>query len=828
MKRQVFKTVCFLSLLFLGSFFLLPSNANIIPKFEETVPSSSSQREYAAEQGAYESSQEKPLFSGSQESDSPQYAPAEVLVKFEEGVDPQKVLDAAGIQARSVGRIHPIEPAVKEFRKTYELKRDSKGWYSFYGKQYEEVEDIPDEELFDEAYEGMGSVEQSLYRSYKVKLTEETSVQEAVAKLEDSAGVEYAEPNYISRAFYKPNDPYYNEQWAHQNTSAEKGWNIQRGKASVAIAVIDTGVDYNHEDLKKNIWKDANSKPGRDFVDIDTKEYKKDGYALISEEDYTDIDSKPTDYNGHGTHCAGVVAAVAGNSTGVAGVANKCKVMPVRAGFSIIHPLWGETGIFEDDDIANAIRYAADSGAQTISMSFGGPIPALIVRDAIDYAYSKGVVLIAAAGNDNTDELSYPAAHNKVIAVSATDKNDQKASFSNYGDWIDVSAPGSYILSTIPETDDGYKYAFMWGTSMACPYVAGLAGLIISERPGSTNAEVYTLLRDNTDDIGNPAIGTGRVNVRKTCKAARDLPAIITATITNPSADQIVDKLITIEGTANATAFSRYSVEVGEGTSPSQWMDQGITLNNNGNKEVSSGLLATWNPLSYSSGTHTIRLKVFDGSGQSKEAKVRVEVSLPPPMQQGWPRNIAPDGSVPNTGVGSPIMADIDGDGDLEIITSTQQGYVYVWHHDGELADGWPIDIERNPKTPAAADLDGDGYMEIVVGGSSSLPLHVLNYYGTPYSGAWPKQEGINYITTAPTLADIAGDQDLEILVGNESRELCAWYANGEPVEGWPVKVEYSQQITTPAVADIDGDGKSDVLTIDNQKDLKIVQDDLK
>jgi subtilisin family serine protease len=509
----------------------------------------------------------------------PEYAPGEVLVGLKQGSNIEEVVKEIEIKPNSYGRVHDIKPAVNKFKKTYKLEKDSEGYYWFLDKNYKEVEDIPDEDLFKEAYKSMPEVEKKLYRSYKIKLPEGVSVEEAAAKLKENSNVEYAEPNYIAKPLYIPNDPLYPQQWAHQKTQAEAGWNIERGKPNVVIAIVDTGVDYNHEDLAANIWRDAGGNPGKDFVDIDTAAYIADGFTLIPGEDYTQIDNDPSDYFGHGTHCAGIVGAVADNNKGVAGVCHNCKIMPVRAGFSIFISGYGEVGLLEEDDTANAIIYAADNGAQVISMSFGG-YGSQVMKSAIDYAYSKGTTLVAAAGNSNSIVEQYPAAYENVIAVAATASDDSKAYYSSYGAWVDVAAPGgdkykdNMILSTVPKIGtlkDPSGYRALQGTSMACPYVAGLAGLIRAHHPTFTNAEVRQVLRLTADDVGgsewNLQTGHGRVNNYQALLMDK-APSV--ARITSISFDR-AKGLLQVKGSAYGAQFVSYRIEYGHGQVPESW-----------------------------------------------------------------------------------------------------------------------------------------------------------------------------------------------------------------------------------------------------------------
>ena len=336
---------------------------------------------------------------------------------------------------------------------------------------------------------------------------------------EQNIKITAAEPNYISYFNLEPNDTYYSNQWSHKVTDAERAWDNEVGNADVVIGIIDSGVDFGHEDLMNNI--PANT--GFDFVDIDVLLYASYGYELIPEEDYETADDNPDDYNGHGTHVAGILAASSNNNLGVAGVCHNCTIMPLRAGFSIIYE-GIEYGVLQDEAVASAIVYATDNGVDIINMSFGG-WGSTAIKNAIDYAHSQDVLLIAAAGNSNTIQKSFPAAYDNVLSVAATNELDQKASFSNFGDWVDVAAPGTSILSTVPVSggniSDVSGYRSLNGTSMASPYVAGLAGLIKSKNPGYSSNEIWATIISTVDniDLTNPdfenQLGSGRVNADK-------------------------------------------------------------------------------------------------------------------------------------------------------------------------------------------------------------------------------------------------------------------------------------------------------------------------
>ena len=214
------------------------------------------------------------------------------------------------------------------------------------------------------------------------------------------------------------------------------------------------------------------------------------------------------DVNGHGTHCAGIASAVTDNGVGIAGVGWDCSIMPVRAGFSLLWNYDGvdyKVGVLEDTDIIDAIDYAADNGADVLSMSFGKSTSTSSIESACNRAWNKGCVLVSSTGNEYRGSAGYPARYEKVIGVGAVDQNKERCDFSNYGAGLSISAPGKEILSTIP----GSSYAKYSGTSMACPHVAGVAALAISRYQGYNNQEIRDLLERSADYIG-PELSYGK------------------------------------------------------------------------------------------------------------------------------------------------------------------------------------------------------------------------------------------------------------------------------------------------------------------------------
>jgi thermitase len=750
--------------------------------------------------------------------ETPQYVPGEVLVKFKEGADPNSILKDIKLEPKNISRIHSITPAAARFKKDYRLKKDAEGWYPFLGKKYKEVNDIPDEELFKEAYKNMPETEKALYRSYKIKLPAGTGVDEAVSKLKSNPDVEYAEPNYISRALYVPDDPLYPRQWAHKKTQAEAGWDMTRGDPDIVIAIVDTGVDYTHEDLAANIWKDIDGHLGRDFVDIDTAAYVREGYELIKSEDYTDVDDEPLDYYGHGTHCAGIAAAVSGNGIGIAGTAGNCRLMPVRAGFAIKYG-GNIYGSFEYDDIFNAVVYAADNGADVISMSFGGP-DSQTIKDAIDYAYSSGVVLVAAAGNDASNAKKHPAGYGNVIAVGATAQDDSRAYYSNYGYWIDICAPGgdyykdTMILSCVPKAgvlSDPSGYKTLQGTSMACPYVAGTVGLILSRHPDFSKEEVRAILRATADDIGAEGVdeyaGYGRVNIARALTVDTPCAVYISSPVSNTRLYK--PGIIQICGMADGRSFNGYTLEVGRGYGVVSW--ETIA---SGTTPVHDGVLANWDVSSIGDEYVILRLTAYDKAGNIFRTFCKLTVFRN--LHEGWPLRFGLIKSITKPAA----FADMDGDYLEDLVICDMEGKVNVLRHDGLAIQGWPLEFPgRMINDIAAGNMDEDINNEIALIVSDCI--NIFDESGKNIPG-WPQlipRGGYrNMLGGAPTLVDLDLDGINEIVAGcstlGDVNFLYVFKPDGQIAAGWPQVLSYGRGMPYTAAADFNADGKPEIAVI--------------
>ncbi|MEJ5198135.1 MAG: S8 family peptidase [Anaerolineae bacterium] len=331
-----------------------------------------------------------------------------------------------------------------------------------------------------------------------------------------AADVEWVEPNYTFELDLLPNDPRYGTyQSLYLGTRLEMpaAWDRTTGRPEVIIAIIDTGVDLNHEDLAGGIWTNPLEIPANG-LDDDGNGYVDDVHGW----NFAQNSNQVADDYGHGTHVAGIAAARINNGIGVAGMAGGATIMPIK----VFPPPYPVIGTYED--LILGIIYAADNGAHVINMSLGATSYSRGEEAAVNYAWERGAVVVAAAGNDNNNIYYYPAAHPNVIAVAATDGYDQRAGFSNWGDFVDVAAPGVYVYATLRNN----TYGYMLGTSMASPHVAGLAALIFSANPQLTNAEVRQIIEQNTDDLGDPGwdpyFGHGRINGRKALAAVQPPP----------------------------------------------------------------------------------------------------------------------------------------------------------------------------------------------------------------------------------------------------------------------------------------------------------------
>ncbi|GLI40143.1 S8 family serine peptidase [Geobacter hydrogenophilus] len=415
----------------------------------------------------------------------------------------------------------------------------------------------------------------------KVPAAARTKVKAALAK---NPQVSFVEENYLAEPTAIPNDTSYASQWHLPKIAAPAGWDISTGSSSVDIAILDSGVDPSHPDLAGKLL------PGFNFV--------------LNNADTHDV-------TGHGTKVAGSAAAMGNNGAGVAGVAWKNQVMPLVIADS--------TGYATYSRMASAITYAADHGVRIINLSYGGSTSSSTLQNAVNYAWNKGAIVFASAANYNTSTPYYPAACTNAVSVSATDANDAKASFSNYGPTIDIAAPGVSILTTA----NGGGYASVSGTSFSSPIAAGLGALILSVNPTLTSAQVVDIITSNADDIGTPGFdqyfGYGRINVLKSLTAAQSAVPISdatapTASITSPTSSS------TVKGNAAVAVAASDNVGVAK-----------VELRINGAlfaTATTAPYAFSWDTTTTVDGSYSLEAVAFDAAGNmGQSSAVSVKVS---------------------------------------------------------------------------------------------------------------------------------------------------------------------------------------------------------
>lgn len=311
----------------------------------------------------------------------------------------------------------------------------------------------------------------------------------------------YIENDVVVEGAYQPNDPDVNNPsrtYALSTTHTIAGWDYTRGSNTIIIAVLDSGIALNHPEFNGRIL------PGYDFINND---------------------ADPSDDHGHGTHTAGIIGAGIDNGVGMVGICPQCTLLPVKVLNANNAGTWSS--------VAQGILFATDKGARVINLSLGATVSSKTLETAITYAVDHGVLVVAAAGNMGSDRKFYPAALDGVLAVSATDATDQRWVLSNMGDYIDLAAPGHAVYSTYNDLQNYYGgYNYMSGTSMAAPHVAGLAGLLLSQKPTRTATDLYDIMTKTADRLTAATrdvyVGYGRINVLRAL--AYDAPVPPTAT----------------------------------------------------------------------------------------------------------------------------------------------------------------------------------------------------------------------------------------------------------------------------------------------------------
>ena len=401
---------------------------------------------------------------------------------------------------------------------------------------------------------------------------------EVIKSLESTGLFSFVEPDYLAKVESTPNDPYFSSEWHLATIQAPSAWNTSTGSGT-PIALVDSGVETTHPDLAGKLTGGWNFVSGNSTI-FDTM--------------------------GHGTTVAGTIAASTDNNVGVAGVTWQNPIMPLIVVDSM--------GFAAYSNIASAITYAADHGARIVNVSVGGPSASSTLQSAVTYAWNKGTVVFAAAGNAGANAPYYPAGCQYAVAVGATDPSDLVPSWSNYGSFLTLSAPGVNIYTTAT----GGSYTYGSGTSYASPVAAGVAALVLAKSPGLSASGLVSLLENNSDDLGAPGpdqyYGYGRVNAYRAVNATPSAPPPPpTVTIASPSNASTVSGPVSVQGNVAASAS----------ISQIQFLVDG----NVASTAYSTPYSFPWNTSSAANGNHTVTVRAYDTSNNMGQTSETVSVN---------------------------------------------------------------------------------------------------------------------------------------------------------------------------------------------------------
>ncbi len=726
----------------------------------------------------------------------------------------------------------------------------------------------------------------NLKRIYLLRFAPDVPLEALKTAYEQSPFVEAVEYNYLRPTLADvilPNDPKYPEQWSLPLMKLPQAWAIEKGDRGVVIAIIDSGIDYTHDDLAPKVWINPGEVPDNG-LDDDGNGYVDDIYGwdftdapnLQAEGDYIEGDNEPIDESGHGTHVSGIAGAMPDNGIGIAGVAWECPLMAIRAGLSL-----GGSSRMQDDDSAAAIVYAADNGASVINMSWGSERRSFVIQDAIDYAYARGVVLVAAAGNSQKPEAIFPAAYRKVIAVASTEQNQQRFYQSNFGASIDIGAPGNVILST----QINNQYRLLTGTSMASPHVAGVAALILSKRPALTHEEVRHILintadpvyREDSDELDERFVGAGTVNAERALLASGALQARIFAPETNSGGADT----ITVIGTAGGYKFQSWHLSYGESTVPTEF----TPFTEPSVAQKIGETLAVWDTTTVPEGIYTVRLTTTAADGQETHDQVVLSVDRTPPHiisvtatetlygERGltaftWAtddvtRNtlyyrrqgsLAPFAPITTTDLGVEHFVSLGLDTGIYQFFVEAENPTFLKSREDNDGAFYSIDVVGGYISPSGfiekfldvpplhiasvtADFDGDGLLEIVGSPLTSdantdpeLQGAILTIYERLPTGRYELTHTLDSLDGLSNLEkfipwmvdDTDGDALLEVLVTDDERTFLIESTAQE--RGYPHQIIWeSTFLSGGTIADLDGDGQKEIIGADNNNDRLFV-----
>ena len=670
------------------------------------------------------------------------------------------------------------------------------------------------------------------------------NIQTTVKVFGSDPHIRFSERVPVHRIDYTPNDTRYNQQWYLPIIQAPEAWDLwdiaggeNPGDPSIVVGVIDTGCDWDHNDLRDNLWQNLAEDADGDGSTIeqvgntwqldqdDINGIDEDGNGYIDDLigwDVADNDNDPTGPSGqginmHGTHVAGISAAVTNNGNGVA-----------SSGWSIQHMV---VKCAQDSDpdggIWNgftAIQYAAKTGANIINCSWGGGGFSAGEQNVINNVYNNyGVIVVASAGNgdDNGNEeyaAHYPASYENVISVTALGPGDNWNHWATYHESVDFAAPGESILSTVYSNISG-GYQSWDGTSMSAPVVSSCFGLLWSFFPDSSNNWIENTLLDNCDDIyeinSDPEyagrLGRGRPNIHKAIVSGV-FPSLSVLSYSlqidndddgqlNPGENALMRIILrNDDGYATATdisaVLSSSSPDIIITDDTGTW-DNPIPGGNTGLNLVDRFAFSITDDATPSGIPVTLTITSGEPSLEYEAVELfEIDVTL---NQVGFPFTTG------NTIQSSPIIFDIDKDGENEIVAASDDFNVYMLNKSGNLE--WSFATGNQIwASPAVSDLEGDGDMEIIIG-SKDKNLYILNSDGSVQL----QYTADNFLMTTSAIIDMDGDGDREIIFGDFGGKLYAIHHDGSDVNHFPIEIGESI-MAAPAVGDLNKDGLVDIV----------------
>lgn len=735
--------------------------------------------------------------SSQQKTDKPQYAKNQIIVKFREA---QSILEASEIQTLSQMDKGHLPTAVVKLNQLQPIQSVE--------KIFKKIE-LPSS--LDQKVPPAEQVNPEANKVFLITFAGEIEPTFVIKKLMENPEVEYAEPNYIYQTCFTPNDPYfvdsypnntsnrdpnwnpsYDYQWNLKKIQLGQAWDIKSGPTKIFVAVVDTGVDYTHpefgacnlEQVNNNLC--AKIAPGWNFVS-DNNDPKDDAF--------------------HGTHIAGIINANTNNSLGIASFdkENTIRILPLKG--------LNSEGFGSSSNLAKAIDYAIRAGASAVNMSWGGEGQSETLKAAIAKGSSQGVNFVAAAGNDGKDVSKFfPAGWEEVIAVSATEENDKLAIYSNFGDKIDVAAPGgsteNNLLSLAPliindewlrELLVNQKYLRLSGTSMAAPHVAALAALILNQNSQLSPRQVRNILVNSADDLGNPGFdllyGYGRINCYKALSQTNqtDPP---TAKLATPPDGLALNRTFTSYGQAYGENFESYQIEYSSAddclTQNSGYTSNGVSIANPRIPVQETGLLAEISLPANAPINKKYCLKLTVTAGNRQAIAINT-FFLDSSISAGWPQ-------AKSTVNAYTLVADINTDSQREIIFHDwSTGSVVALEKNGESAPGFPISNVPYSNffsmfTPSSDDKHL--YLPVNISGMDFLVLGWEGKTGIPLTNwsisDWKREDLLGLPAENVTLTDLDKDGSKDIIYteyngrsGNEAPKIFAVDQQRKALQGW-------------------------------------------